>query len=448
MANERWYNPPSLPRPPLGTENPENTAESTPPSLLDEKQFQNVFITKDGEPDCIPLSTDITLKCKKRMLYFPMDFGEQTIDGLIDTGALSSAIPEMDLRKIRLLSPQSVIRECPPPNFQIIVANGQLETPKKTIELEFEVGDIEFHEIFIVMEQLTGPIIGLMFLQRNHTVLDMRQEILNFPFFSMQLKMADHKYSNVLEPILNPTEITIPPNDRVLIRTNSLLYPENAVIGILQPSDLLHEEGDITFCPALVTLNDGSISIPVNNFTDHPYKLKKGLHIANFLVMTPEQMKYVKPVDPASTWHLLQNDQEQAAHYVSSLIKTNRNPQNSENYWFPIPENPGNPEEHTPIQKRILRELQALQDLETLDPTKDEKSRAKFLGNFDWKDSTLTPEEKEKIEELLVEFHDIFARDRFDTGMNEEFKVKLTPKDDSPANSQSLPAPINLKEDI
>ena len=174
------------------------------------------------------------------------------------------------------------------------------------------------------MEHLTEPIIGLMFLQRNHTVLDMRQGILNFPFFSMQLKTADHKYSNILEPILNPTEITIPPNDRVLIRTNSLLYPENAVTGILQPSDLLHEEGDITFCPALVTLNDGSISIPVNNFTDHPYKLKKGLHIANFSVMTPEQIKYVKLVDPVSTWHLLQNDQEQAAHYVSSLINSSR----------------------------------------------------------------------------------------------------------------------------
>ena len=111
--------------------------------------------------------------------------------------------------------------------------------------------------------------------------------------------------------------------------------------GILQPSDLVHEEGDITFCPTLVTLNDGNISIPVNNFTDHPYKLKKGIHIANFSVMTPEQVKYVKPVDPASTWHLLQNDQEQAAHYVSSLIKTNKNLQNSESYWFPTPENPG-----------------------------------------------------------------------------------------------------------
>ena len=133
------------------------------------------------------------------------------------------------------------------------------------------------------MEHLTGPIIGLMFLQRNHTVLDMRQGILNFPFFSMQLKTADHEYSNVLEPILNPTEVTIPPNDRILIRTNSLLYPENAVTGILQPSDLLHEEGDITFCPVLVILNDGNISIPVKNFTDHPYKLKKRTSHCQFL---------------------------------------------------------------------------------------------------------------------------------------------------------------------
>ena len=164
--------------------------------------------------------------------------------------------------------------------------------------------------------------------------------------------------------------------------------------------------------------------------------------------MTPEQMKYVKPIDPASTWHFLQQDQGQTAHYVTSLIKTNKNPQNQEIYWFPTPENPGNPKKHTPIQRRILRELQALQDLETVDPTKDPESRANFLENFDWKDSTLTPEDKAKIEDLLVEFHDIFARHRFDIGMNEDIKVKHTPEDDYPAYSQSLPAPINLKEDI
>ena len=215
----------------------------------------------------------------------------------------------MDLREIRLLSPQSVLREGLPPNFRIMVGKGQLETHKSTIELKFEVGDIEFHEIFLVTKNLTGPIIGLMFLQRNHTILDLRQGILKFQFFWMQLKTANHRYCNVMEPVLNPSEITIPPNDRVLIRTNSLLYPEIAVTGILQPSDLLHEERDITFGLALFTLTEGNVQIPMSNFTDYPFKLKKGLLIANFSVMTLEQMIYVKPVDPVSTWHSLQNDQ-------------------------------------------------------------------------------------------------------------------------------------------
>ena len=110
-----------------------------------------------------------------------MDFGELTIDGLTDTGALSSAISEADLRKIRLLAPLSLVKEGLAPTFQTMVANGQLETPKSTVEIKFEGGDFDFREIFIVMDKLTGPIIGLKFLQRNHTVLDMRQGILNFP---------------------------------------------------------------------------------------------------------------------------------------------------------------------------------------------------------------------------------------------------------------------------
>ena len=251
----------------------------------------------------------------------------------------------------------------------------------------------------------------------------------------MQLKKADHRCSNVLEPILNPTEITIPPDERVLIKANSQPYPENSVTGILPPSYLLHEESNTTCCPALVTLNDGNIQIPVKNLSDHPYKLKQGLHFTNFSFKTPVQMEYVKPVDPVSTCHLLQNDQEQAAHYVSSLMKTNKHPQISQNYWFLTPENPGNPDKHTPIQKRILTELQALQDLETFDRTKDEESEKNFLENFDWKDSTLALDEIARIEELLVEFHNIFARHRFVIGINEEFNVKMKPKDDSPAYS-------------
>ena len=127
-----------------------------------------------------------------------MDFGELTLDGLVDTSALSSAITEADLDKIRLLAPQSIIKESPAPNFQLLVGNGKLENPKSTVELIYEVGDIEFHEIFIVMEK----IIGLSFLQRNNTILDMRHGhgSFIFPIFLLEIpKLPGNQSSEIQE---------------------------------------------------------------------------------------------------------------------------------------------------------------------------------------------------------------------------------------------------------
>ena len=47
-----------------------------------------------------------------------------------------------------------------------------------------------------------------------------------------------------------------------------------------------------------------------------------------------------------------------------------------------------------------------------------------------------------------MEFLDIFARNCFDNGINTKFNVQRTPLDNKPAYSQSLPAPINHKDDI
>ena len=91
----------------------------------------------------------------------------------------------------------------------------------------------------------------------------------------MQLKTTGHKVSNVMEPILCPDDDTIPPNDRTDISNKSQMYAEIAITGILRPSDVLNEESDVTFCAAIITLQEGTTGIPINNFTDQSYKLKK-----------------------------------------------------------------------------------------------------------------------------------------------------------------------------
>ena len=101
-----------------------------------------------------------------------------------------------------------------------------------------------------------------------------------------------------------------------------------------------------------------------------------------------------------------------------------------------------------PIQTRILKELNELKDKEKLNPQESTQSRTKFLKCFDWTDTLLTEMEKQAIEDILVEYHDVFARHRMDIGMKTEFKVKLTPKNVKAVYSQSPPMPIHLKEDL
>ena len=76
---------------------PQNQQRQT--AVIDDQILPQLQVTPDGLTRFLPLSTILPLKNKRKMLYFPMDFGELTIDWLIDTGALSSAIPETDLRK-------------------------------------------------------------------------------------------------------------------------------------------------------------------------------------------------------------------------------------------------------------------------------------------------------------------------------------------------------------
>ena len=377
-----------------------------------------------------------------------MGFGELNIDGLIDMVALSSAISEADLREIRLLAPHTILIEGPPPDFQIRVAYGQLEAPIATKELQFEVGDVTFREKFIVMTNLTSPLIGLLFLQCNSTILDMRQGMLNFPFFSMRLKNENRTYPDVIEPILNPVDIILQPGKRTTIWVKSQIYTENEATGIIQPSPLLENDEDLLICSGISSTQNNKHIVQISNFLDHPYTLKKGTYMANFSILTPEQTKQIRPANPTSLRHLLNNNHDDAIHCINSLLKTSKINEVNKNYWFQTPQYPGKEKEHTPIQARFLNELRELEKLEKLHPLENTDSRNQFQSNFDWTDSTLQRNAQQSVENLLVEFHDIFARHRFDIGINTEFKVQLTPLDNRPAYSQSLPAPINLNDDI
>ena len=198
---------------------------------------------------------------------------------------------------------------------------------------------------------------------------------------------------------------------------------------------------------SISTTIDRKIAIRVTNTTESPYTINKNTQVADFSVVIPEQSKSIKPVDTAILSMIPESDPD-LVNYLTELLKTNKPDQQNNTFWFPTSENPGNTEDHTPIQTRILTEIRELQRREKLNPKDDSESRTEFLKRFDWTDTLLTETEKQAVDDILVEYHDIFAGHAMDIGMNAEFKVKLTPKDDKVVYSQNLSMLIHLKENF
>ena len=415
--------------------------------LLNEDLAEHLQFDKERNLSYLPISTSLTLKRKRHMYYIPMDFQNLTLDGLIDTGALTSAISEQDLNKIKLLANDAIKETGPPPNFQIMVANGQLEVPIGTVLLEFEVADFMLKENFIIMKTLPNPLIGLCFLRRHNAIFDVTQGILTFPYLSMQLKPDTQTAIRQATPLFAENTYTLRPGETLAIASKMPHLMDHNATGIVTPSQQFENHDSIFITASLSTVNNNAIGYQIINFSELPYTITTDTHLADFKILTPEQIKHIQPVDPAVLSFMIQHE-ETTEVYINELLKVPQPNSEQESYWFPTPDDPGDPTTYTPIQQRIYNELLELKELEKLNPHDNETSRKTFLSNFDWTDTTLSSEERQEIEEILVEFHDIFARHRFDIGINREFKVKLTPNDDRPAYSQSLPTPINLKDDI
>ena len=164
--------------------------------------------------------------------------------------------------------------------------------------------------------------------------------------------------------------------------------------------------------------------------------------------MSPEEAKELKPLNTAALKVLTEDDSEDAIIYINELQKTSDKPSNNQSFWFPTPDNPGDPSTHTPIQSRILREIKELEVIQKLNANNNAEEREALLQNFNSDEWQLSENDKKDIEERLIEFNGIFARHRLDIGINHDFKIKLTPKTDEPVYSQSLPCPINQKEDL
>ena len=227
---------------------------------------------------------------------------------------------------------------------------------------------------------------------------------------------------------------------------------------MINPNDNLEREFDISIMSSLSTVQkDNLVNIIVLNITDHPVTINRDKELAKFAILTADQTDKLTPIDPnllnvaysmgpqhfESTINQLIRDE----NFVGPLQPPKPEP-DYKTFWFPTPETCDDPSQLTPIQREIYDQILRLKQLETRDPRNNEKDRREFLDQFPWDKSVLPLEQRAEVQQLLIKYHDIFAKHRFDIGYNTEFKVNLTPEHDQPVYTQGPPTPIHLRHEL
>ena len=276
--------------------------------------FTRDHITKE---ECIPIFSAVTLKKKKKMLFAPMDLQDLTLDALIDSGALVNCISETDYNKILQMSPKDIVKELEPPPFKLQVANGDIDTPTKTIILQFEIGDWNFKETFIVAKRLTGPILGLTFLKNNSAILDVSQGLLHFPHLTYSIETDEFTRNRKLYKVQVKSPLTIPPETTQTITAYADITSTIDTTGVINPATN-HCSGDpLVVASSISTASNRKIDVRVTNTTPTPYTIKKNTTVAEFQIMSPEDAKELKPLNTAALKVLTYDDSEDAIIYIN-----------------------------------------------------------------------------------------------------------------------------------
>ena len=198
----------------------------------------------------------------------------------------------------------------------------------------------------------------------------------------MQVKGALSQTSAKPQAVFIDDSITITQMTTKTITAIVDHLPEWNTTGTLPPVEKITETASLIISHSMSTIFDRKIAVRVTNTTESLYTINKKAQIAEFSVVTPEHSKFVKPVDTAILSMIPEGDPDLTT-YLLELLKTNNPDQKNITFWFPTPKHPGNTEDHTPIQTRILKELHELQQKEKLNPKDDIESRMEFLKRFD-----------------------------------------------------------------
>ena len=182
-------------------------------------------------------------------------------------------------------------------------------------------------------------------MRHNSVVIDTTHGLIHFPNLTMQVKSALSQTSAKLQAVLNHDSITIPQMTTKTVTAFVDHLSEWNTTGTVTPVEKFTETASLIMSHSVSTIIDRKIAVRVTNTTELPHRIDKNTQIGDFSVVTPEQSKFIKPVDTAILSVIPEGDPVLIT-YLTELLRTNKTDQQTNTFWFPTPENRGNTDDN------------------------------------------------------------------------------------------------------
>ena len=220
------------------------------------------------------------------------------------------------------------------------------------------------------MKTLTGPITSLHYVRHSSVLIETAQSLIHFPRLTMQVKSTASEMSAKPQVVFIYDKITIPQFTTKSIIAFVDYSSERNATGTVTPLGKFTGAVSLLTSYSISTMFDRTISVGITNTTESHFNIsiKKNTKTARIFVVTPEQFKFIKPVDTVILTMILEGDPDLTT-YLKELLRTNKPEQQKYTSWFATTADSEKNADHTRIQTRIDKELHDLEEKEKLNIT-------------------------------------------------------------------------------
>ena len=205
-----------------------------------------------------------------------------------------------------------------PPEINVSTAFLHQSPILFTVQLTFKIGHLQFEEQFMVFETLSAILLGFPFFDKNEIIIDAHNRLLQTPEFTFQLNLMHIKGNNKQKRLNSRKKImlktkttyTLSPGEQKSLE----LIPSEETdaqeqIGLVEPTVKFEKMGlGLTSTLDKLTKNKTTTLLAINT-TEVPLHIRQDSPVATFEIITPEQARYLIPLEPKLSHQATQRKQ-------------------------------------------------------------------------------------------------------------------------------------------